>query len=126
MIYITLNETNFRKEVLESRQPVLVEFFTDWSGSCHIIGPAIKELAEQFGTRVKFCKINMDEQEKIAIEYGVQKIPTILFLKYGQVVDHIIGVVPKKIIVEKLKVLLQPENLFMSLKGETNGKKEST
>ena len=107
MTYITLTNVNFCKEVLESKQPVLVEFFTDWSGSCHIISPGMKELAEQFRTLVKFCRINMDEQQEIAGKYGIRKIPTILFFKDGRVVDHIIGVVPKAIIAEKLNILLQ-------------------
>ena len=109
MTYIKLTKVNFIKEVLKSKQPVLVEFFTHWSGSCHIISPILKEIEAKYKTCVKFCKINMDEQKEIVQKYGIQKIPTILFFKDGQVFDIIKGVVPKTAIAEKLKALLQPE-----------------
>ena len=108
MTYTKINNENFREEILESKQPVMVEFFTDWSGSCHIIRPVMQELAEQFKTIIKFCRINMDEQPEIAREYGIRKIPTILFFKDGQIADFIKGVIPKTIIVEKLNIILQP------------------
>lgn len=108
MTYITITDADFRKEALESKLPVVVEFYTDRHGSCHIIGPAMKEMADKFRTQVKFCRINVDDHRRAAQEYGVQDIPTILFFKKGQIVDHITGVVPKAIIAEKFNDLLKP------------------
>ena len=86
-IFITLTETNFRQEVLESPQPVFVEFFANWCGTCHINAPLIQDMALKFRTGVKFCQIDIDTHGDIAKTYGVQKIPTMLFFQDGQVVD---------------------------------------
>lgn len=106
-IFITLTETNFRQEVLESTQPVFVEFFTEWCGTCHINAPILREMVLKFRTRIKFCKINMDDYGDIGKEYGVQKIPTMLFFQNGQVVDYMVGIAPRAILVHKLETLLQ-------------------
>jgi thioredoxin 1 len=106
-IFIILTKTNFRQEVLESTQPVFVEFFTDWCGICHINAPLLRNMALKFRTRIKFCKINVDDYGDIGKEYGVQKIPTMLFFKDGQIMDYIIGIAPRAILVQKLETLLQ-------------------
>jgi thioredoxin 1 len=86
---------------------VVVEFSANWSGLCQIIAPAIEELALKFRKRVKFCIIDIDDAGDVAKAYGKGKIPTILFFKKGQVVDHIVGAVPKAKIAQKLDALLQ-------------------
>ena len=106
-MFIMLTDANFRQEVLESKQPVLVEFSVDWSGACHINAPITQEMAAKFRTQVKFCKIDVDDYGDVAKQYGMQKIPTMLFFKDGRVVDHIVGLVPKTVITQKLHALLQ-------------------
>ena len=101
-----LTDENFEKEVLSSKQPVLVEFATDWSGTSHIIAPIIKEMAAKFADVIKFCKIDIDEYKEVAKQYGIRRIPTILLFKNGKVVDFIYGAVSREILVEKLNALL--------------------
>jgi thioredoxin 1 len=102
----TLTNENFHKEVVNSKQPVLVEFSTDWCGTSHIIAPIIKEMAGKFKEEIKFCKIDIDNYEETALQYGVRKIPTILLFNNGKVVDFIYGAVSREIIIEKLNALI--------------------
>lgn len=103
-IYILTSE-NFQKEVLNSKQPVLVEFSTEWCGTSHIIAPIIKEMAVTFNDDIKFCKIDIDEYEELSKQYGVRKIPTILLFNNGKVVDFIVGAVSREVLVKKLTLL---------------------
>jgi len=106
-IYI-LTSVNFQKEVLNSKQPVLVEFSTQWCGTSHIIAPIIKEMAVKFNDDIKFCKIDIDEYEELSKQYGVRKIPTILLFNNGKVVDFIAGVVSREVLDKKLRILIKP------------------
>lgn len=106
-IYILTSE-NFQKKVLNSKQPVLVEFSTEWCGTSHIIAPIIKEMAVKFKDDIKFCKIDIDEYEELSKQYGVRKIPTILLFNNGKVVDFIIGVVSREVLDKKLRTLIKP------------------
>ena len=108
-ICTVLTDADFRKEVLESKQLVLVEFSANWSGLCQIIAPVIEDMALRFRARVKFCAIDVDDGGDIANAYGIRKIPTILFLKEGQVIDYIAGAVPRARIAKKLEALLRLE-----------------
>lgn len=105
--YVTLTGDNFKGEVLKSTEPVLVDFWADWCGPCHRIAPIIEEMAAQFEGRAKVGKLNVDDNAPIAAQYRIRSIPTLLFFKDGQVVDQVIGVVPKKMLADKLDVLLQ-------------------
>ena len=102
-----LTDANFQKEVLESMQPVLVEFGADWYGSCHILSPIMVELADDFSGQIKIAKLDIDDNERVAKEYGIRVPLTLLFFKNGQVVDHINGPVPKRVIEDKFNALLQ-------------------
>ncbi|UCE20543.1 MAG: thioredoxin [Gemmatimonadota bacterium] len=105
-----LTAANFRREVLDSKQPVCVEFTAEWCGSSHIMAPAMREIAIRFKDDVKFCRLNVDEYQDIAREYAVQRIPTILLFLNSQVVDSMSGALPKKILTQKLKGLIQEHN----------------
>ena len=103
---IVLTDTNFRQTVLESDRPVFVEFWAEWCGTCHINAPLLREMAEKFQGRITFCQVDMDTYEDLAKTYGVQKIPTMFFFRDGEVVDYLVGIVPRSVITRKLEALL--------------------
>jgi len=98
---------NFKEEVLESEKLVLVDFWAEWCYPCRIIAPVLEEVDKEYNNIVKIGKINVDEHPEIAEKYGIISIPTLAFFKKGKVVDTLIGAVPKKEIVEKIKSLTQ-------------------
>lgn len=92
-----LNETNFVDEVLNSKVPVLVDFWAEWCGPCRMLAPTIDELAKEYDQqKIKICKLNVDENPKIAAKYGIMAIPTIIIFKDGKPVEQITGVRNKK------------------------------
>lgn len=95
MAEIILTSDNFKTEVLESEIPVLVDFWASWCGPCKMLGPVIAELAEEYAGKVKVGKVNVDEEEELAMEYGIQSIPTVLLFKGGEVVEQSLGFKPK-------------------------------
>ncbi len=100
---ITLTDTNFRNEVLESQEPVLVDFWAPWCGPCKMIAPVIEEVAKEFAGKVKVGKLNTDDNQNTAAQFRIMGIPSLLIYKDGEVVDRIVGVVPKQQIVQKLE-----------------------
>jgi thioredoxin 1 len=107
---IKLTDDNFQSEVLESQQPVLVDFWAPWCGPCRMVGPMIEELAQQFAGHAKLGKLNIDDSERLATQYGIQAVPTLLFFKDGRVVDQVVGVPPQSVIADKLTAL-QKQNV---------------
>ena len=95
MAEIVLTNENFDKEVIESDIPVLVDFWASWCGPCKMIAPAVAQIAEEYAGKVKVGKVNVDEQERLAIRFGISSIPTLLVFKDGQLVNKAIGVRPK-------------------------------
>ena len=91
-----LTRENFAQEVLQSGTPVLVDFWAEWCGPCKMIAPILDELAEEYDGRVKIGKVNIDEQQAIAGEYGIRAIPTLLLFNNGQVADQIVGLRSKR------------------------------
>ena len=103
----TVTDATFRQEVLENSGPVLVEFGAEWCGPCHILAPIIEELASEFRGKIKICMLDMDANPRATQDYGIGKIPTLLFFRDGRVVDHLVGVAPKEEIATKFNALLQ-------------------
>jgi thioredoxin 1 len=93
---INLTQENFTTEVLQSSTPVLVDFWAEWCGPCKMIAPVLDELADEYDGRVKIAKVNIDDQQGLAAEYGVRAIPTLLLFHQGQVADQIIGLRSKR------------------------------
>ena len=106
--YVKLNGENFQREVLQSHQPVLVDFWADWCQPCHAIAPVIDSLAADFEGAAKVGKVDVDENPLLAAEFSIHSLPSLLFFKDGEVVDRVTGVVPKQVLVEKLKALVHP------------------
>lgn len=103
---IHLTDANFKQEVLESKLPVLIDFWATWCAPCRIIAPIVEELAREFDGKLKVCKLDVDSNQNTAIEYGIRSIPTLLFFKNGTVVGQIIGAVAKNKIVEQIEKIL--------------------
>ncbi len=92
-------DQNFQEEALETDNLIVVDFWAEWCGPCKMIGPIIEELADEYSGKAKVGKVNVDQNSDISMKYGIRSIPTILFIKDGEIVDKQVGVTTK----EKLK-----------------------
>jgi thioredoxin 1 len=93
---VTLTDGNFSQEVLSSATPVVVDFWAEWCGPCKMIAPVLDELAGEYDGKVKIGKVNIDDHQQLAINYGINSIPTLLFFKGGKVVEQIVGMKSKR------------------------------
>ena len=93
---VMLTQENFSQQVLQSPAPVLVDFWAEWCGPCKMIAPLLDELADEYDGKVKIGKVNIDEQQNLAAEYGVRAIPTLLVFQNGQVADQLVGARSKR------------------------------
>ena len=93
---VTLTDGNFSEQVLKSSTPVVVDFWAEWCGPCKMLAPVLDELAGEYDGKVKIGKVNIDEFQQLAINYGINSIPTLLFFKNGQVADQVIGMRSKR------------------------------
>jgi len=102
--YVELNSSNFDSTIANG--VTLVDFWAPWCGPCRMIAPIIEELAEDFEGKATIAKVNTDEEQDIAIKYGIRSIPTLLFFKDGEMVDQMIGAAGKEVIADKIDALL--------------------
>ena len=103
MSVLSLNANNFDEEVMHLDKPVLIDFWASWCGPCKMMSPVIDEIAEEMGDSIKVCKINIDEEQNLAVKYNVMSIPTFIVLKDGKEVDRSVGVQSKDEIKGMLK-----------------------
>ncbi|MGE5480204.1 MAG: thioredoxin [Chloroflexota bacterium] len=98
-----VTDETFDFEVTKSDKPVLIDFWATWCGPCRMIAPIIEELAVEYDGKIKVCKLDVDNNQNTAMQFGIRSIPTLLIFKNGEVVDSIIGAVPKQQIVNRLE-----------------------
>jgi len=90
-----VTDATFQKEVLEAEQPTFVDFWASWCGPCKMIGPIFEELSKEYSGKIKFAKVNVDENPKTPANYGIRGIPTLIMFKEGKVVEQVVGAVAK-------------------------------
>jgi thioredoxin 1 len=96
---------SFQDEVVRSKLPVVVDFYADWCGPCRIIAPMIEQFAKEYAGKVKFVKINTDDNQELASQFGIMSIPTVMFFLNGKVKDIVVGAVPGAVFKQKLESL---------------------
>jgi len=107
MVPVTLTEQNFEAEVMKNDLPVLVDFWAEWCGPCRLTGPIVDELATEYSGKMKAGKVNVDENQNLAVKYNVMSIPTILVFKKGEVVKSLIGFMPKENFKKEIDLIIQ-------------------
>jgi thioredoxin 1 len=101
-----ISESNFQSEVMQSDVPVLVDFWAEWCGPCRMIAPIVEELSVDYAGKAKIAKCDVDANPGVAGEFGIRSIPTLLIFKNGQVVDKLVGALPKNQIAARIDAQL--------------------
>jgi thioredoxin 1 len=104
---VEVNDGNFESEVLKSDLLFLVDFWAPWCGPCHMVSPIVEEIGKDYDGKLKVGKLNVDESSQTASRYGIMSIPSVLFFKGGEVVDQIVGAVPKRQFIEKIDRIIK-------------------
>jgi len=99
-------DASFKQDVLESKVPVLVDFWAEWCGPCKMVGPVLDELAKEYSGKLKVAKVNVDENQQVSVDFHIRSIPTLLFFKNGQLVKQLIGAHPKTKLVNEIQEVL--------------------
>ena len=99
------NENTFNEEVIKSDIPVMIDFYAEWCGPCRMMSPVVEKLAKEYENKVKIGKVNVDEQVSLAMRYGIQSIPSFVFIKDGKVVDKVTGAMPGAVLGSYLEEL---------------------
>jgi len=102
---ITLNESNFDRELTQDDKPMIVDFWAEWCGPCKMIAPMLDEIAREKAGAVKVAKVNVDDNQSLSFKYNIRAIPALLFFKNGQLRDQVVGVTSKKDLLSRLEAL---------------------
>ncbi|MBE0638548.1 MAG: thioredoxin [Bacteroidales bacterium] len=103
---LEFTDANFDELALKSDKPVIVDFWAVWCGPCRMVGPIVEEIGKEYEGKVVVGKLDVDTNPAIAQKFGIRNIPTLLFLKGGQIVDKVVGAVPKQVLVKKLEAIM--------------------
>jgi thioredoxin 1 len=106
---IHISDAEFQEKVLDSSTPVVVDFWAPWCGPCRMVAPILDELAKEYADKITIAKVNTDENPEWAMKFGVQGIPTMLFVKDGELFDRMVGAAPKPFIKQRLDAMLSLE-----------------
>ena len=102
---VQIQANRFQDEVVRSTTPVVVDFYADWCGPCRMVSPIMEQLSKEFKGKAKFVKINTDDNQELASEFGIMSIPTVMFFSKGKVEDIVVGAVPAAVFKQKLESL---------------------
>ena len=100
---LDINDDTFEQEVLNSQEPVVVDFWAPWCGPCRKLGPLLEEISNEFSGKVKFVKINTDENLKVAQNYSISGLPSLLVFKNGKALERLVGLMPKSTIISNIE-----------------------
>jgi thioredoxin 1 len=103
---VEITDANFADLVQKSDKPVMIDFWAEWCGPCRMVGPIVDEMFTEYGEKALIGKVNVDENPDVSAKFGIRNIPTIIFVKGGQMVDKSVGAVPKNVLTEKMDALL--------------------
>nr|WP_320020879.1 thioredoxin [uncultured Draconibacterium sp.] len=103
---LEITDANFEELVMNSDKPVMIDFWAVWCGPCRMIAPIVEEMSAEYEGKAVIGKVDVDNNQDVAMKYGIRNIPTVLFVKNGEVVDKQVGAAPKQAFIDKLEVLL--------------------
>jgi thioredoxin len=104
---VVVSTQNFDSEVVKSNVPVLVDFWASWCAPCKMIAPIVEELATEYNGKLKVAKLDVDANREVAMSYNIMSIPTLLIFDNGRVADQLVGAVPKSMLIDKIKRVLE-------------------
>lgn len=103
---LEFTDANFEEMAINSDKPVMIDFWAEWCGPCRMVDPIVKEMATEYDGKAVIGKVNVDENPDISARFGIRNIPTIIFLKGGEMVDKSVGAVPKNVLTDKIDALI--------------------